>query len=44
MVVVCLKPETIAYEVPAVGLVTGVSGSLIVVDVVSSFLFVILRS
>ena len=37
MVVVCLKPESIACEVPAVGLVTFVSGSLIVADVVSSF-------
>ena len=38
MVVVCLKPKSIAYEVPPGGLVTGVSGSLLIADVVSSFL------
>ena len=42
--VVCLKPGSITYEVPAGGLVTGVVGSLIRVDVVSSFLCVNLRS
>ena len=37
MVVVCLKLESIAYEGPPGGLVTGVSGSLIIVDVVGFF-------
>ena len=37
VVVVCLKPESIAYEGPPGGLVTGVSGSFIIVDVVKFF-------
>ena len=32
--VVCLKPESRAYKVPPGGLITGVSGSLIIIDVV----------
>ena len=34
MVVVCLKPESRTYEVLPSGLITGVSESLIIVDVV----------
>ena len=32
MVVVCLKPESSAYVIPAGGVITGVSGSLVIVD------------
>ena len=47
VVVLCLKPETIAYVVPPGGVITGASGLLIMVDVVrfcvckSSFLILI---
>ena len=34
MALVCLKPESIAYVVPPGGVITGVSDSLIMVDVV----------
>ena len=34
VVVVCLKPKSNSYEVPPGGLITGVSGWLIIVDVV----------
>ena len=34
MVVVCLKPESSAYVIPAGGVITGVSGSLVIVDAV----------
>ena len=34
MVVVCLKPESRAYVIPAGRVITGVSGSLAIVDAV----------
>ena len=34
VVVVCLKPESSAYVVPPGGIITSVSGSLVIVDVV----------
>ena len=34
MVVVCLKPESSVYVVPPGGVITSVSGSLVIVDVV----------
>ena len=34
MVVVCLKPESSAYVIPAGGVITGVSASLVIVDAV----------
>ena len=43
MVVVCPKPESSAYVIPAGGVITGVSGSLVIVDAVR-FVSVNLRS
>ena len=48
MVVVCLKPRCSAYVVTPGGVITNVSGSLIIVDVVRvcvcKFLFLILMN
>ena len=34
VVLVCLKPESSAYVIPPGGVITSVSGSLVIVDVV----------